>query len=105
MNNGKVRYFDLDEEARLKNILLQRDEDLKKAREQGNEWKKERSYELLPDLRHFEYGDHMTPMILLSLNTGLRRGEVFSLQWSDVNFDWRRNIRQVLWRSRWQRDY
>ena len=84
---AKVRYLSRDEETRLKQALTQRDECLKSARERGNNWRKDRGYGLLPNLDQFAFADHMTPMILLSLNTGLRRGELFSLHWENINFE------------------
>lgn len=54
------------------------------ARDSGNAWRHRRHRIPLPKLPYF--GDHMTPAVLLSLNTGLRRGELLSLRWSDINF-------------------
>ena len=59
---------------------------LKKKRANGNQWRKDRGRDVLSNLQRFEYADYLTPMVLLSLNTGLRRGELLSLQWNDINF-------------------
>lgn len=84
---AKVRYLTKDEEVRLKKELNNRDEKIKASRSKGNEWRNERGYDLFVDLYQFVYADHLTPMVLLSLNTGLRRGELFSLCWCDINFN------------------
>ncbi len=83
---AKVRYLDKDEEKRLKDALKLRDNHLKEKRESGNTWRRERGYDCLPDLQQFVFADYMSPMILVALNTGLRRGELFNLTWDDVSF-------------------
>jgi integrase len=88
VDNARVRYLgerDQGEEARLRDALAKRDRDAIAARARGNEWRKARGYELLPVLPVGGYADHLTPMALLALNTGLRRGELTSLTWEDVN--------------------
>jgi integrase len=86
---GKVRFLSHHEETRLRHVLKTRDEDLKVKRDSGNQWKKDRSQasKCLPDLKQFDFADHMTPMVLISINTGLRQGELFSLRWDNVSLD------------------
>ena len=82
-----VRYLSTEEEKRLRAALDEREERKRSERNSANEWRKQRGYTVLPDT--MEFMDHLKPMILLSINTGMRRGEVFKLTWHNVNFDTR----------------
>jgi integrase len=77
-----VRYLSADEEIRLREALARRDARRQAARVAANAWRRDRGYELWPE--YGVYTDHLTPLVLLALNTGLRRGELFQLRWHDV---------------------
>lgn len=81
----KIRYLSLDEETRLREALLERDNQLRQERINGNFWREKRRYELLPEFSEMDACDYLMPMVLLSINTGLRRGELFHLTWDMVN--------------------
>ncbi len=80
--SGVVRYLDPCEEGRLRDALNARDREIREGRERGNAWRAERGQDPMPALGR--YADHLTPMVLVSINTGLRRGELFNLVWSDI---------------------
>jgi len=82
---GKVSFLDQAEEARLRKAMKTRDEELQTLRTTGNARRKLRREKLLPHLPHFF--DHLTPAVLISMNTGLRRGEVLKLRWSCLDFN------------------
>jgi integrase len=82
-DDESVRYLSPDEAKRLREALAARDQAGKDARARANEWRASRGYELKP--QPDAYFDHLTPMVLLSLNTGLRQGELFSLEWKSVD--------------------
>jgi len=83
---GRVRYLTDAEEVRLRTALAERDGRIKTARARTNVWRRIRGYAELLTLEAHTYGDHLTPLVLLSLNTGLRRGELFSLHWADIQW-------------------
>ncbi|MGJ8694525.1 MAG: tyrosine-type recombinase/integrase [Thalassotalea sp.] len=87
VDNSKVRYLSKDEEQRLREALKQRDEKLKQARTEENDFRKRRRLSLKPDLSEFNYPDHVTPVVLLAMNTGMRRGEMLSLEWHHINLE------------------
>ena len=82
---GKVRFLDQAEEMRLRGALKSRDEEMRNRRTVANNRRLARHERALTPLTHF--GDHLTPAVLLSMNTGLRRGEVVKLRWRSVDFN------------------
>ena len=81
--NAVVRYLTDDEEARLRKALLERDDARRAARESANVWRRERGYDEWP--AHGAHTDHLTPLVLLAVNSGLRRGELLQLRWREVD--------------------
>lgn len=78
-----IRYLDPDESNRLRQALADRDTNAATDRTSANKWRTERCKEPYPEIEG--YCDHITPMVLLSLNTGLRQGELFTLGWESVD--------------------
>ena len=83
----KVRYLSDEERERLYAALDAREARLREERARHNQWLKERGRPLLPDLKKAPFADYFKPMILLALNTGVRRNALFSLVWGDVDFE------------------
>lgn len=85
-SSPKVRFLTPEETERLYAALDAREERIRQERVHYNLWRKERGRAPLPDLRGLPFADYLKPMVILSLNTGIRRGSLFSLEWSDVDF-------------------
>ena len=72
--------------SRLRKALIERDDWIKQERETANRWRRERGFPEYPHPLKDAYANYLTPMVLLTINTGMRRGESFSLKWENVNF-------------------
>ena len=81
---GRVRFLTGDEEKRLREALRDRDVEMRARRARFNEWRIERRQEALEPYPE-PYADHLEPLVLLLLNTGMRFGEASQLRHSDVN--------------------
>lgn len=84
---GVVRYLSDDEDKRLRAALDARQDEMRRERESANKWRADRDQEQKPSLLDLHFTDHLKPMVIVSLKTGMRRGELFDLKWSSINFD------------------
>jgi len=82
-DDSRVRYLSKPEEKALRKALEAREAQAKDKRRSYNKWLAERGREPLPAFKG--YSDHLAPMTLLALNTGMRRGELLGLRWEDVD--------------------
>jgi integrase len=82
----KVRYLTDDERTRLMTALNEREEKIRQKRENHNEWLEDREYDTLPNIKEGTFADHVKPIVILALSTGIRRSSLLSLEWRDVNF-------------------
>jgi len=77
--NVRVRYLSDSEEKRVYAALEARNKRKQEGRISGNKWRREREYELYPILHPDDFADYLYPMVIVSINTGLRYGELSSL--------------------------
>jgi site-specific recombinase XerD len=76
-----IRYLSVSEEERLRATLRTRD---RRLAESNPFYAGGRFTRLEPILGGYQ--DHVHPMVLILMNTGMRRGEMFNLRWQDVDF-------------------
>jgi len=84
VNNQRTRYLTNEESHSLIKALDEREQQIREGRDSGNQWLQARGKQLRPALTG-AFADHLKPMVIISLNTGLRRGELLGLQWKDIN--------------------
>lgn len=84
-DDSRVRYLSRDEETRLRIALVSRENGRRASRERHNAWHEARGTAGHQQWAADGYTDHLAPMALLALNTGMRRGELLGLEWASVN--------------------
>ena len=85
VDNSRIRFLDKKEEPALLFALRTRDKRIKAERDNGNKFRQQRGYALLPELRNSHFADHLEPLVLLAMNTGMRKGELFNMRWENVD--------------------
>lgn len=85
VDNRVVRWLSAEEEKRLRKAMLSRERERRKQRKTANTRRAQRHEEPLPLWDAADYTDHVVPLVLLAMNTGLRRGELLGLTWECVD--------------------
>jgi site-specific recombinase XerD len=82
---GTTRFLNQPEETRLREALDTRQYRQRAQRHAYRKWQLERGRAPLPTLDGTGFTDHLKPIVILALNTGLRRGELFNLKRRDID--------------------
>lgn len=86
--SGIVRYLSVEEEARMRAALAARDLAQCAVRDELNAARAPQGLEPLPGAP--PYIDHLTPLVLVAMNTGMRRGELTGIRWTNIDFPGKR---------------
>tara|TARA_R110000868_G_scaffold144960_1_gene364466 strand:- start:10950 stop:12170 length:1221 start_codon:yes stop_codon:yes gene_type:complete len=86
-DDTRIRYLSEDERKRLFLAVEQREKKLKQKRLTANEWRQSRHKALYPVIVDDEFSDYLKPMIIIALNTGVRRSELLNLKRQDINLE------------------
>jgi site-specific recombinase XerD len=78
-SDDKVRYLAGGERERLMAALDAREEEMRRARISHED-------DSVRQFKKSEFVDHLKPIVLLSLSTGIRRNAMLSLEWRDISF-------------------
>lgn len=84
-SDRKIRYLSPDERQRLMSALDSRERRIREERKRHNVWLCQRGLEAKPELDG-KFTDHLKPLVVVSLNSGIRQGSLFGLKWADVDF-------------------
>lgn len=86
-DNTRIRYLSSQELDALYQAIEKRNTLIRNQRDSANDHRKVRGNDEYLDLKTVRFVDHLEPIIVLAIQTGLRRGELLSLEWSDVNLE------------------
>ncbi len=75
VDNTVVRYLKADEEQALLAQLKARDQELRENKVHDR------------TIRQGRFIDYFEPLVLIAMNTGMRRGEMFTLKWENISFE------------------
>jgi len=83
-DNVRVRFLSPQEEESLRRAMDERQDEMREKRDSFNAWRAARRLPALP-CQKAVFTDWLKPLVLLAMNTGMRRGELLGLAWQDID--------------------
>jgi len=87
LDDKRTRHLSQIEEAKLFKELRNRNQRIVDNRKHANERRKQRNSNLFPELDEQLFADHLEPMVIIAIKTGIRKGELLSLDWNDIDLN------------------